>query len=97
MPHEDDDINVLGGVIEEYLHYGSQISIAFMTNGDYYGIGETRIREAISLYDFLGLPEDHVIFLGYGDNLHTQDYHIYNAPESEVIPSQIKKNKDLGA
>ena len=64
-----------------------------MTNGDYYGIGETRIREAISLYDFLGLPEDHVIFLGYGDNLHTQDYHIYNAPESEVIPSQIKKQR----
>ncbi len=93
VPHEDDDINVLGGVIEEYLHYGSQISIAFITNGDYYGIGETRIREAISLYDFLGLPEDHVIFLGYGDNLHTQDYHIYNAPESEVIPSQIKKTK----
>lgn len=96
VPHEDDDINVLGGVIDEYLQYGSKLTVAFMTNGDYNGIGEIRLREAISLYDSLGLPEDRVIFLGYGDSLHSVDNHIYNAPENEVIPSQINRTATYG-
>ena len=96
VPHEDDDINVLGGVIEEYLYYGSRLTVAFMTNGDYDGIGETRLREALSLYDYLGLPEERVVFLGYGDNLHTQSNHIYNAPENEVILSQTGKTETYG-
>lgn len=96
VPHEDDDINVLGGVIDQYLHYGSLLTVAFMTNGDYNGIGETRLREAISLYDYLGLPEEQVVFLGYGDNLHTQSNHIYNAPENEVIISQTGRTETYG-
>lgn len=96
VPHEDDDINVLGGVIDEYLQYGSRLTVAFMTNGDYYGNGETRIREAIALYDSLGMPEDRVIFLGYGDSLQTSDDHIYNAPENEVILSRAERTATYG-
>ena len=96
VPHEDDDLNVLGGVIDEYLHYGSRLTVAFMTNGDYNGLGETRLREAIALYDSLGLPEDYVVFLGYGDSLRTQDYHIYNAPGNEVILSNAGKTATYG-
>jgi len=96
VPHEDDDINVLGGVIDHYLQYGSRFTVAFMTNGDYDGIGETRIQEAISLYDSLGLQEERVVFLGYGDSLHTQSYHIYNAQEDEVIPSHAGRAATYG-
>ena len=96
VPHEDDDINVLGGVIDEYLQYGSRLTVAFMTNGDYNGLGETRLREAIALYDSLGLPEDRVIFLGYGDSLQTQDDHIYNAPDNEAILSRAGKTATYG-
>ena len=93
VPHQDDDLNVLCGVIDEYLHYGSDLTVAFMTNGDYNGNGEVRIREALALYDSLGMPEDHVVFLGYGDRLGTEEYHIYNAPSDEIIPSHIGKTE----
>lgn len=96
VPHQDDDLNVLCGVIDEYIRYGSDLTVAFMTNGDYSGLGEVRIREALNLYEYLGVPEDHVVFLGYGDAVHTQDYHIYNAPAEEVIASHIGKTETYG-
>lgn len=96
VPHQDDDMNVLCGVIDEYLRYGSGLTVAFTTNGDNFGLGETRIREALDLYAYLGVPEDHVIFLGYGDRLHTDEYHIYNAPAGEVIPSQVDRTETYG-
>ena len=96
VPHQDDDLNVLCGVMDEYIRYGSDLTVAFMTNGDYHGLGEVRIREALDLYEYLGVPEDHVVFLGYGDDLHTQDHHIYNAPADEVIVSRIGKTETYG-
>ena len=59
-------------------------------NGDYYGrsVGEFRISEALQLYDSLGIPENHVIFLGYGDELRTDDHHLYNADGNEIIMSK---------
>ena len=96
VPHEDDDLNILCGTLDEYLHYGSEFTVAFMTNGDRFGLGEVRIRETLDLYEYLGVPEDHVIFLGYGDTLQTPEYHIYNAPADEVIPSEIGKTETYG-
>ena len=91
VPHQDDDLNVFCGVLDEYLHYGSELTVAFMTNGDYNRQAEVRIREALELYNYLGVPEDHVIFLGYGDRLCTEEYHIYNAPPDEEILSRAGK------
>lgn len=96
VPHQDDDLHVLGGMMDEYIRYGSDLTVAFMTNGDYHGLGEVRIREALDLYEYLGVPEDHVVFLGYGDNLHTPDCHIYNAPADEVIASNVSKTETYG-
>ena len=96
VPHEDDDLNLLGGALENYLRYGSDFYLVFLTNGDYDGEGEVRISEALSLYDFLGLAEDHVFFLGYGDRIGTPQYHLYNAPENEVIASHIGKTATYG-
>ena len=96
VPHQDDDLNVFCGVLDEYLRYGSEFTVVFMTNGDYHGLGEVRILESLDLYEYLGVPEDHVVFLGYGDALHTQDYHIYNAPKDEVISSHIGKTETYG-
>ena len=96
VPHQDDDLHVLGGTMDEYIRYGSELTVAFMTNGDYHGLGEVRIRESLDLYEYLGVPADHVVFLGYGDNLQTPDYHIYNAPADEVIASSVRKTKTYG-
>ena len=92
VPHEDDDLNVLGGVTEEYIRHGSEVFVVFMTNGDYHCPGEVRITEAIDLYRYLGVPEDHVIFLGYGDQMRTENYHFYNAPLDEVFTSSAGKS-----
>lgn len=34
-PHEDDEINIYGGIIEQYVKNGSQVRIVFSTNGDF--------------------------------------------------------------
>ena len=68
VPHQDDEINLLGGVFEEYLKYGSEIfPVYVITNG----IAEPyRYTEAITLFKHIGVPEANVIFLGYGSLCH---------------------------
>lgn len=64
VPHQDDEINLLGGVFEEYLKYGSEIfPVYVITNG----IAEPyRYAEAIALFKHIGVPEANITFLGYG-------------------------------
>ena len=38
VPHQDDDLNILGGVLEEYARYGSELFPVFVTNGDFNGL-----------------------------------------------------------
>lgn len=97
VPHEDDEINVMAGVIEEYVKAGSTVRIVFATNGDYYGLADARIREAISCAAFYGIPEKNLIFLGYGDEWNTEYGHIYNAPDDEIITSHCGRTQTYGA
>ena len=91
-PHEDDEINIAGGVIEEYVRYGSRVFLVFVTNGDYLGKGETRMREALNVAARLGVPEDQVIFLGYGDGwFYDGEKSIYNAPADEEVISHGRR------
>ncbi len=73
VPHQDDEINLAGGVIEEYIRYGSEVYVVYATNGDYGNAADTRLNEAINALDVLGVDEEHVIFLGYPDNATTPD------------------------
>ncbi len=95
-PHEDDDYNVLGGVIEEYTKYGSEVYVVFSTNGDYYGQGEERQREALAALGLMGVAEDHVIFLGYGDQSEPGYPHLYNGAPGQVIPSFTGNRETYG-
>ena len=45
VPHEDDEINLAGGVIEEYLKHGSEVYVVFSTNGDGDERFETGLRK----------------------------------------------------
>ena len=67
VPHQDDEINLAGGVIEEYIRYGSEVYVVYVTNGDYRVPAEQRLKEAIDALAVLGVDEEHIIFLGYGD------------------------------
>ena len=87
VPHEDDDINIMGGTVNEFLEYGSDVYIVFVTNGDCDGVetGKTRLRESLNVAKLLGIPEENIIFLGYGDYLSGDGTHIYNSGEETVI------------
>lgn len=87
VPHEDDDINVLGGVTEEYVRYGSDVYVVFVSNGDYYVSAERRMREALAGLANAGVSSDHVIFLGYGDQWAPDGPHLYNAAPGQALTS----------
>ena len=96
VPHQDDEINILGGVLEEYVAYGSNVRIVYVTNGDAGGIPETRLQEALAYGEFVGIPKENVIFLGYGDQWDPSGGHLYNAPEDTVLRSCFGREQTYG-
>lgn len=96
VPHQDDEINVLGGVMEEYVRYGSDVYVIFSTNGDAYGLAETRFREALDVCGHIGIPEENVIFLGYGDTLPGDGVHLYNATGGKLATSSYGAKATYG-
>lgn len=96
VPHEDDEINVLGGVMEEYVKYGSEVYPVFVTNGDYDGLAEIRFQEALAVAEYIGIPDENVIFLGYGDQWAENGPHIYNAEPGTVVTSWVGKTETYG-
>lgn len=88
VPHEDDDYNLAGGILEQYVNAGSNVHIMYMTNGDAYGGGELRINESALAMARVGIPSENLIFLGYGDSWDNEEYgHIYQAPGDEPLIS----------
>ena len=89
VPHEDDEICLFGGLFEEYVNAGSTLRVVFVTNGDAEGgdSGSVRIREAINAMAVAGIPEENVIFLGYGDQWRPKSSHIYHAGGDEPMTS----------
>lgn len=88
VPHQDDDMNIASGILEQYVTYGSEVYVVFVTNGDYWNIAEVRLTEAIRALQSIGIPEDHVIFLGYADGWESGTAHIYNSPAGTVCKSR---------
>lgn len=96
VPHEDDEINVLSGVMEQYVAAGSELIVVFVTNGDSKIAGETRIEEALRAAALYGIPEDHVLFLGYGDTGGDQKTHLYNSTSAEPYRSSAGRTQTYG-
>lgn len=97
VPHQDDDVNLLGGVLEEYARYGSQLIPVFVTSGDYAGLAQTRYEEALAVFASMGVPEEQVIFLGYGNEWKETGPHIYNAEPGMVLESHSGRTETFGA
>ena len=87
VPHQDDELNILGGVLDEYVRHGSDVHVVIVTTGDRAGRVLTRHQEATAVCRSLGLPEDRVIFLGYGNEWRVDGPHIYNAQSGAVVES----------
>ena len=87
VPHQDDEANILLGVLEQYVKYGSDVYVAYVINGDYQVPGPQRIAEAEAAMEKCGIPADRLIFLGYSDWLNVNGRSIYFCPDDEVITS----------
>ena len=97
VPHQDDELILLTGVLEQYVQAGSEVTVVFTTNGDYYGLGRRRIQEAINVLGRLGIDGDHVVFLGYGDQWTTSFKHIYHAPDEALVRSHAGRYVTYGS
>lgn len=97
VPHQDDELNILGGVLEEYTRYESEVYPVFITNGDYYQAADIRYQEALAVLDRIGIPKDHAVFLGYGDNWQEGGPHIYNAEPGVTMESYAGRTETYGA
>jgi len=96
VPHEDDEINVLSGVMEQYVAAESELAVVFVTNGDSETRGETRISEALSAAALYGIPEENVLFLGYGDTGKEQTTHLWNTVSTEPYRSSAGRTHTYG-
>lgn len=97
VPHQDDEMSMLGGVLDLFCDYGSQVRVVFTTNGDFFGIPQVRMQEAVDYCRAAGIPRENLLFLGYGDKMISQaDIHLYNAPAGEVQTSRYGKTETYG-
>lgn len=87
VPHEADEMNLAGGVLEQYIKYGSDVYVVYVFNGDLVVSGVQRITEADTAMTSIGIPAENLIFLGYGDHLNMNGTPIYLCPEDEVLTS----------
>lgn len=97
VPHEDDELNVAGGVLEEYVRYGSRVYVVFVTNGDICDLGLRRIEEAIACCGSMGIAEEQVIFLGYGDQWAAGGPHLYNGETGVTLTSAVGRTETYGS
>ena len=92
VPHEDDEINTAGVLIDTLSTGGAKITLAFTTNGDWKHTARERISEAVKAASVLGVLEENIVFLGYGDSINNENrdhlfYH-QNEPARSVSGHQ---------
>ena len=72
-PHPDDEINIAGNMILMLAAAKAEIFVAYSTDGGLEVPVEVRAREAIDALKILGVPEEKIIFMGYGDGQKLSD------------------------
>lgn len=87
VPHEGDELYLLGGMLEQYVKYGSDVFVVYVTNGDLSVSGAQRINEAENAMGQAGIPPENLIFLGYGEQLGSGTTPLYLCPEDEELTS----------
>ena len=91
VPHQDDELNLAGGILEQYIQAGSQVFIVYSTNGDYNGLAEERSREVLAVADRLGIPGENILYMGYGDQWNHQEQagslrkHLYFSADPDAL------------
>jgi LmbE family N-acetylglucosaminyl deacetylase len=73
-PHEDDEVLMVTGAIEDALQQGATVKVAILTDGAGHGDYDVRAAESLNAlailglaYDFIDWTSSDIHFLGYGD------------------------------
>lgn len=85
VPHEDDELNLAGGVIYSAAQSGMTVYCVFATNGNWFYPPELRIQEAIASLRNLGVSEKNIVFLGYSDGGSHGEHNLYTHRKNETI------------
>ena len=92
VPHQDDDINLMGSLIGQYTQGNSNVTVVFSTNGDGdLANADIRAAEAVSVLSAFGVKQENIYFLGFGDLWQAQEFdgtsicHIYNSPDPDAV------------
>lgn len=88
VPHQDDELLIGGALLVELINNPEwNVKVVYLTNGDARAWEAViRMNDAIRLLTRLGLKEQNIIFLGYG-NRWKGEKHIYNAEQDDVCES----------
>lgn len=96
-PHQDDELILCGTFLKKMIENQNDVYVVFLTNGDYTEeIGYVRMQEAIEVLQLYGLPENHIIFMGYANEYEMDDVHIYNATSNKTVYSQYGNEYTYG-
>ncbi|MBR7042101.1 MAG: PIG-L family deacetylase, partial [Bacilli bacterium] len=88
VPHQDDELNICGGMFTSDYFDMSRVKIVFSTNGDYLCNYKARVRETNRLVRRLKMKRENIIYLGYSDQYYNEDNHIYMVHEPNVFTSK---------
>lgn len=107
VPHQDDDVLLMGGVIEQYVKYDSEVTFVFSSTGDQgtsdskieagQELGKTRIDEAVNVLANYGIPEDNVFFLGFGDGYNGKHLYNYSDTPNQTVESRSGSSTSYGS
>jgi len=67
IPHQDDEINLMGGFLPFLIQHNIDIFVCYITNGAARYNANLRKQEAISALSVLKVPKDNVFFLNFQD------------------------------
>lgn len=77
-PHPDDELTILSSFWKTLTTEVQEVFICYYTNGDYREYEyPKRLMEVINSATIIGVPEDHIIFLGYPE-VRSQSHYYYN-------------------
>lgn len=94
-PHQDDEILCAGGLIQKCLAQNILVDIVFATNGDYRGKESAALRwqESRAAISLLGVSEQHIYYLGYGDTgmraSHSFVKKLWEAEENQTFSTPV--------
>ena len=93
LPHEDDELNLVGGLLNSDYIDKSNTYMAYVTNGDYYCKTATRVKEVTKALKRCSIQKENIIYLGYCDQQFSENTHIYMTDENNEFISKNNKKE----